>query len=258
MAISSIGFLKNVNQVILFQFDKDEPSNTSDELNTKIIDIDQISEEDLTCLYIGDECKDQQLSIDLQKYAKIFPIVMAEEFKINSENFESLSNEDHQSLLTTIEAKWILYNNLTLLEEIFPLRDHLKHLYVSDRNTFFEELWYILKSNLATSELTILFNDAVEANDDKKGDRPKLIQSYIKGTKGPNFYSGEAKETELMEQFKTSFSLSFEVSHYDQEKSELTALAMINQSPILILGKTKHCNQLIETLFTSLFNGLQD
>lgn len=251
----TIGMVKNPNQVIIMDLARD-----NEDRNTKTIDLIDMNDAPLQCLFIADKQIVEQVSGELEKFQKQFPIVLTEEFGISANEFET---EDKNKLLSQtdlIRERWILQNNLITMEEIFPLRDHLKNLYVQDRNTFFEELWYLFKNNFGTKSLNIIFHDVKELTpeEEKKNVQPKLFFSYIEGDKTPNFKEGGAKEDEVYKHFKESFIDPFEIIDYEEGKGQLTALAQINGSPIIIMAVISRMNSLQQTLFKALFSGLQE
>ena len=69
-------------------------------------------------------------------------------------------------------------------------------LLTNDRNAFFEELWFILKTNLATHELNIIFHDLKEPTEKQKekGAKSQLCYSFVSGKKTPQIFDGKEKE----------------------------------------------------------------
>jgi hypothetical protein len=248
-----VGQILNASQINVLEINYPDK-----ESQFKIMDLVELPDLGLNCLIIGGEDCWAALGDSLDKYQHLYPVVDAEDFNIER-SIEDLQETEVIEIVQSITSKWVLHNNLVSLEEIFDLKEHLKQLFNGDRNTFFEEFWYFIKRNLGTSELTIIFNDVLEVSekDEKKGDRPKLVQSYIKGIKSPEFYTGENKEEKIMQHFSDSIVEPFEVSDFNKEKKQLTALASINGSPLIIMAETLEINQLQESLFKSIFNGLQ-
>ena len=247
----AIGQINNNSQVNVLEI-----NYPSMDTEFKTIDLVELPDLGLSCLILNNEEAMNSIAADIEKYQHLFPVVNAEDFNIK-EDIKEYASTEMVGLVENITSKWIMHNNLVSIEEIFPLKEHLANLFNSDRNTFFEELWYFLKRNLGTSELTIIFNDVLEPEDEKKGDRPKLIQSYIKGSKRPDFHQGGAKEEKVMEHFSTSCTEAFEISDFNDEKKQLTILANIKGIPIVIMAETMGINQLQESLFKAIFNGLQ-
>lgn len=248
----TIGQISNNSQVNVLEI-----SYPDMDTDFKTIDLVELPDLGLNCLIVNNDEAWNSIGSDLEKYQHLFPVVSAQDFNIR-EDINEYESKEVVNLVESITHKWIMHNNLVSIEELFPLKDHLAHLFNTDRNTFFEELWYFIKRNLGTAQLTIIFNDVIEPEDEKKGDRPKLVQSYIKGNKRPDFFQGEAKEEKLMEHFAKSFVENFEVSEFNAQKKQLTALASIKGSPIIIMAETIEFNQLQESMFKSLFNGLQN
>jgi hypothetical protein len=62
--------------------------------------------------------------------------------------FEKMSYEDARIVFDKMRENWILQNNISMIEEMFKVRNHLLSLWPNDRAGFFEELWFIIKTNL--------------------------------------------------------------------------------------------------------------
>ena len=99
-------------------------------------------------------------------------------FNIDYNSFELAKKEEVSDHFHKIWGQWLLRNNIGLLDELFTVIEHLKKLLPNDRATFFEELWFTLKSNLGTSFLKLIYND-VQNNGEKSKDH--LIQMKVEG-----------------------------------------------------------------------------
>jgi hypothetical protein len=194
---------------------------------------------------------------DLEKLKNICPIVGQQEFNLNEKIFKNESSEQIEQKYKIISSRWSMQNNLILIEQLFNFRDHLFNLYLKDRNAFFEELWHLLKKNTAASELTILFHDVREPNDDKKNERASLVDTMITGKNKPNITECAEKEKIVMKHFKDQIIDSFKFESFNEEKAELVYLMHINMSPIIVMAKTLHNSTILRSTLTSLMQALQ-
>lgn len=253
----NVGFLKSEQQIVSKIINLEDAS-----IDSKIIDSVTIKEEPLNLLFIDEMVNLDNLSSTLEQERKFYPILNAKDFDLSSDKFDSLDFQSTADLYTKVTGKWILSKNISTIEQVYELITYLRDLHISDRNNFLEELWFILKTNLSAHELTIIFNDVEEVEvadeDDKKNKsiKPKLIHSFIKGDKIPNFFRGGAKEDALMKEYESEFSSIFNITDYHPDKGHLVITASIQKSPMIILAKVKNLNQLQQSVLVALFTGL--
>lgn len=246
-----IGYLKSENQFLLTELDTNDQT-----LNRKTLDIVELKEAALSLLLIDEGLKDENFANLLEEEKKYYPIVEAQTVGVDLEAFESLQSTDFLNLYTKIQTRWVLNNNIQTIEQIYGTINYMRELWINDRGSFFEELWFMIKTNLGTSSLTIVFNDLKEAMNKEK-DKPSLIHSMVTGEKLPNIFEGSEKETELMKSYASDFGNAFEVTEYDSSKGRLVATSQIGLSPILIMAELASFTQLQKSLMFSLFSGLQ-
>ena len=227
-------------------------------MENKRVDATSLFDEDL-CLSFYPESQESQLSTYLEKENKYYPIFSFKSVDQDFESVDSLETKELIELFNKVNARWILTNNLKTIEQLAPMSTYLKDLWVKERNSFFEELWFFLKTNLNATELTLIFNDLKEPTEKQleKGEKPKLCHSFVKGQKIPQLFAGEEKEDILMKEYEKEFNEIFQITEYNSQKGELIACAKIELSPILILGKIPSLNQVQQALLTGIFNGLQ-
>lgn len=240
-----LGFLKSLNQFIYTEIQSHEQ-----EIKTETRDLSEIADSNLDLLIL-DESIDLNASLNyLEREKKYYPIIEGKNIGLNYEKFESLNAKDLLHFFEKIHNRYILNNNLILIENFYKTQKHLNDLWKKDRNGFFEELWFTIKQNLPIQNLMILFN-----NLDEK-DKPSLTLSYVKGEKNPEIFYADAKEKALMDHYKNHFGKVFDIAFYDKEKGELSITAEIGLSPILLIGKTRDLSSLQISLLKGIFQGI--
>lgn len=214
--------------------------------------------DEVLAMTIYPESEAGNLASYINKEEKFYPIFTLESINQDTENLESLNYEQLLELYKKVSARWILNNNLKTIEQLAPTTKYLKDLWVKDRNSFFEELWFFLKTNLATTELNLIFHDLKEPTEKQaeKGEKPKLCFSYVQGEKIPQLFEGKDKEAVLMKEYEKDFTEIFQITDYSSERGLLTACAKIELSPILIMAKLPDLNQIQQSVLIGLFNGL--
>jgi hypothetical protein len=246
------GLLINPSQLKVFTYEVE-----SKDLSNIIIDLETMNDQNLNYIvYDQDEENIDGFLGHLEKTASSFPSITLNEAGLNKDMFEKFQPSDFFDFSNNILNAWKVNNNLLTIEELFPLRDHLLGLWKGDRNTFFEELWYMIKRNLATTELNIIFNDLIEG-DTEKNEKNKLQVSYLQGDKTPNFGVAQEAQITLFDNLKENINANFEISEYDNEKGRLVILAKIDSSPIVIMANCTDCSGLQLSILSSLFTGLQ-
>lgn len=255
--IISLGFVRSSSQALIRELDWQR--NT---IESKIIDVTDLPDQNLQGLFIDDNEHFSSLISLLEKEKPFYPIIDAKDEGLNFLSFEGLPVTQLRDLELKVTNRWTMYQNFNSLENIWTLTNHMRDLWKRDRMSFFEELWYWLKRNLGASDLTILFNDVIhtveqDENSEKK-DRPKLVQSLLSGTKKANFHQGGAKEKELMQTYLDKFHDVFEITEFNATKGQFVATAQVNRSPMIFMARVPQLNQLQRTLLAALFNGLQN
>ena len=211
-------------------------------------------------LVLYPESEEAPLSHYITKESKFLPIYTYESITQSHQDYEK--SDDFENLFSLYDrstSRWILNNNLKTIEQFGPTITYLKDLWIKDRNSFFEELWFLIKTNLGTQELNIIFHDLKEPTlkQAEKGEKPKLCYSYVQGKKIPQLYEGKDKESFLMKEYESEFNEIFTITEFSAEKGQLTACGKMDLSPILLMAKLPKLNQIQQSLLIGLFNGLQ-
>lgn len=254
--IISLGFVRSSSQVLI-----KELNWVQNTLDSKIIDVTDLTDQNLQGLFIQDNEHFSSLVSILEKEKAHYPILDAKDEDLNFSTFENLPAQQFRDLYLKVLNRWTLHQNLSSVENIWKLTNHFRDLWKKDRISYFEELWYWMKRNLGAVDLTIIFNDVTtseekDENNEKK-ERPKLTQALLSGTKKANFQQGSGKEKELMQTYLDKFHDVFEVTEYSSSKGQFVATAQIDRSPIIFMSRTAQLNQLQRTVLASLFNGMQ-
>jgi hypothetical protein len=251
--MTQLAYLKSEDKFLLKSFENGQPSETI------FLDLYELKETPTDLLIVDKDIDLNGISSLLEDQKRFFPIIPSTDLNLDSENFEFADITTLSPILDSAKKKWCLANNLDEVETLFDRINYFKDLWVKDRNTALEEIWFFLKRNLGASEISIIFNDLEELTDAQieKGQKPALVQSKLEGYKIPNFFKGTQKETELMKAYQEEITAAFEITEFSREKSELVATAKINLSPIIIMAKVDHISPLAMRLLKALFNGLQ-
>ena len=253
--LTKIALANSENTALIFDLNFKEQSMAS-----RRVDLVTLPDEEIDSLFYdqNDEC--QTLGNIIQKEDKFYPIIPLQTLGLSKENCESLEFAELAQSYEKATTRWVLQNNIKQIEQLYPTIKYLKDLWVKDRNSFFEELWFIVKSNLATTELNIIFHDLKEPSEKQaeKGEKPSLCYSYVKGNKLPHLFEGKESEEYLMKEYEAEFGQFFNITEYSSEKNQLIACAKIGLSPILIMARINSLNQLQQSVLIALFTGLQE
>jgi len=260
--IISLGFVRSGSQVLVKELDWIQNS-----LQTRLIDVTDLPDQNLQGLFIENDEHFSSLSSLLEKETGYYPILEAKDENLTYNAFEDLPPGQFKDLYSKILNRWTLHQNLGSVENMWKITNHFRELWKKDRLSFFEEFWYWMKRNLGATDLTILFNDIVTTapkekghkgdEDPEKKERPQLTQSLLSGTKKAHFVQGAAKEKELMQNYLDKFHDVFEVTEFNPKLGQFVATAQIERSPMIFMARTAQLNQLQRTVLASLFNGLQ-
>ncbi len=244
-----IGFVKNNNSVVLKEFKLQEA------VNTHVADLDEINDKNISLLLYSKENCDLETLKNLSKNIKHYPIRDASDFNINIDNFEKASDLEIINIVYKSRQTWVLQNNMSLLDELFKVVDHLGKLFLQDRTSFFEEFWFLLKSNIGCTALKVVYNDIWVAPKDSNT-KNQLIQTRMEGVLVPNPVSGNSTDKLLIDSYKKEFSNNFEIQEFAKEKEELVATVTFNQSPVLIMANTQELSRLSKSVISALCDGI--
>lgn len=254
--IISIGFVRSASQLLIQDLDV-----TQNSLNSRIVDITDLPEQNLQALLIADDEHFNSMIGLLEKEKSYYPIIDAKDENLSFTSFESISPLAFRDLFLKLSNRWTVHQNFNSIENLWKITNHFRDLWKRDRLTFFEEFWYWFKRNTGTVDFSIIFNDVVhteekDENNEKK-DRPKLVQSILSGSKKANFILGGNKEKELMQTYLDKFHETFEITEFNPSKGQFVATAQVERSPMIFMARMLQLNQLQRSLLTSIFNGLQ-
>ena len=247
----TVGFIKSDSQINVLNIDP-----VTKNIGQKIVDAIELKDINFQLLITSESVQMDDLEESFSSEKKFYPIVSSQQFNLSNDEFSKLNFEELVELYQKVNSRWILSNNIKTVETMYPLITYLKDLWVNDRSAFFEELWFVLKTNLATSELTMVYHDVTGSEEEEKG-KPQLINAAISGEKIPNIEPAKDSQDKLMEDYKHHFTEAFQITEFSPQKGELVATATINLSPILIMGRLSGLNQLQNSIITGIFAGLQ-
>ena len=125
-------YTKNTQQAVIRNFKAHETSTS------KIIDLAETSQISLQGYIYSEDLKSEDFFSGLEQEIKFYPIRSQIEFNLTLESFENLSYDDAKKVFDKMRENWILQNNISLIEEIFKVRNHLLGLWPNDRSGFFE------------------------------------------------------------------------------------------------------------------------
>jgi hypothetical protein len=247
----SLGFVKFVGQMVVQELDL-----VTHELKNQLIDMSDLTDVNLQALIVGQPDQFQELHSLLVKEKDFYPIFEAKELKTTLLEFEAINAFGCRELYEKIQHRWLMMQNMQSVENLVGFHQHLSSLWSKERLTFLEELWYWLRRNLGTVELSLIFNDIEQINEADKTGRPKLTQAILSGGKKGHFKSASAAESEVFHQCTQNVTSHFEIVEFDSKKCRFVAVAKIQQSPIMIMGLTNNLNPLQKSLLQGLFKSL--
>jgi hypothetical protein len=111
--IISIGFVRSAGQVLIKELDCLQNS-----LNSKIIDVTDLADENLQGLFIDDNEHFNSLVSILEKEKSFYPILEAQSENLTLGTFESMPAQAFKDLFQKITARWCMQQNFTSLEKI--------------------------------------------------------------------------------------------------------------------------------------------
>lgn len=258
-----LAILKSNDRLLLKSFSSH--TDASAPLQSQSIEIQEIDQLAPSALFYTETELSEDLKQALNSQTKYFPIRKASDYGLSLDSFDHLDNKTALKTLNQASSAWLLNNNISLLEELIKVQAHLKKLWPNDRTTFFEELWFILKTNLHLHDFKIIFNDlessGKEAKEKKVGEekkeRQKLMRVKIEGEKTPHPFPGDDIADKLMGHYQNEFVNPFQIVEYNEAKGELVICATVNKSPVLIMGTVPELTRLQTALLSALFDGLQ-
>ena len=243
----SLAYVKSKKQFILKNFTPSSPA-----IDDKWIDWKEISDHPVQAVIFSDELgSDQEFMNEVHRESRYLAMRSNADLRISFEEFQALDYSHAQKLLRQIQGGQVLKSNLSLLEEFFDILKHLKELYPDDRMSFFEELWFIVKNNLGAKDLKFIYNDVPDK------EKSTLVQILVEGDRHPRSVSGERYPQTIMKEYRKHVGPHFEIIEYNEEQHQLSAIATINKSPLVLMAHVLSVSRLQKALLKSLFNGLQ-
>lgn len=239
----TLALTRSEEQIIIRHFS--EGAQTS----TKIVNLEDIKNHNLDGLIILENG-----SYNLEAELKFYPIRFAHEFNLSPESFEKIDYQTAKSILEKIKENWVLQNNLNLIEELFKTRHHLVSLWPNDRSGFFEELWFILRSNLGAQNLVFIYNDIIKAKNENE--KNKLVKVKVKGNRYPELATVDEMDEMVLKNYEHNFGNIFDITDYNKEKGQVVFCASVKKSPIFIMANVFQLTRMQKALLTSLFEGL--
>lgn len=241
-------YTQNMQQAVMRTFKQNENSPS------KVIDLAEAKQFPIQGYIFAEDQKNEDFLTGLENEIKFYPIRSNSESGLSLETFEKLSYEEARKIFDKMRENWILQNNISLIEEIFKVRNHLLGLWPNDRSGFFEELWFILKSNLGASNLRLIYNDMIKSKNENE--KNKLIKVKVQGDRYPELVSCDEMDEQVLKNYEKDFGNIFEITDYNKAKGQLVICGTIKKSPILIMANIYQLTRLQKALLTSLFEGL--
>ncbi len=241
-------YTKNQGQGVVRSFGPNQSPSS------KIIDLAEAKQYPIQGLIFSEELKSDDFLAGLENEIKFYPIRSHTEFGLTLDSFENLNYDDAKRIFDKMRENWILQNNISLIEEIFKVRNHLLGLWPNDRSGFFEELWFILKSNLGASNLKLIYNDMIKSKNENE--KNKLIKVKVQGERYPELTSCDEMDEHVLKSYEKEFGNIFEITDYNKEKGQLVICGNIKKSPVLVMANVYQLTRLQKSLLSSLFEGL--
>ena len=243
----SLAYVPSKKQFVLKNF-----ASSSSTSSDQWIDWKEVADHPVQAIIFSNELSsDQEFMNEIEQESRYLAIRSNADLQISFEQFQDLDRSRAQKLLQLIQGGQVLKSNLSLLEEFFDVLKHLKELYPDDRMSFFEELWFILKSNLGAKNLKIIYNDVPHK------EKNTLVQVLVEGERHPRSVSGDKFAKILMKEYHKHVGPCFEIIEYKENQHQLSAVASIDKSPLVFMAQVFSISRLQKALLKSLFNGLQ-
>lgn len=237
-----------MQQAVLRHFKLNETANS------KVIDLVEAKQMPINGYIFSEDQKNEDFMAGLESEIKFYPIRSGSEFGLTLEGFEKLDFEDAKKIFDKMRENWILQNNISLIEEVFKVRNHLLGLWPNDRSGFFEELWFLLKTNLGANNLKLIYNDMVKSKNENE--KNKLIKVKVQGERYPELATCDEMDEHVLKSYEKDFGNIFDITDYNKEKGQLVICATIKKSPVLIMANIYQLTRLQKALLSSLFEGL--
>ena len=243
-----LAYSKNSEKIILREFELGQ-TNTS-----KIVDFNELKSNSIQGLLFSEDTKSEDLFIELEREIKFYPVRAAKEFNLSPDQFEKLNYDEAKKIFDRIRENWILQNNLITIEEIFKARNHLQGLWKNTRSDFFEELWFILKSNLGANSIRLYYNDIIKAKNENEKNR--LIKVKVHGTRYPEPTTPDEADELVLKNYEKELIGPFSITEFNKEKGHLVMAGTIQKSPVLLMATIYQLTPVQKSLLIALFEGI--
>ncbi|MGZ3789456.1 MAG: hypothetical protein ACXVLQ_13085 [Bacteriovorax sp.] len=241
-------YTKNLQQAVLRSF------KLSGAPTSKVVDLAEAKQFPIQGFIFSEDLKNEDFIAGLESEIKFYPIRSNAEFNLSLDNFEKLTYEEAKKIFDRMREHWILQNNISLIAEIFKVRNHLLGLWPNDRSGFFEELWFLLKSNLGASDLKLIYNDLIKSKNENE--KNKLVKVKVQGERYPELAPCDEMDEHVLKSYEKDFGNIFDITDYNKEKGQLVICGNIKKSPVLIMANVYQLTRLQKSLLYSLFEGL--
>ena len=241
-------YTKNMQQAVVRQFKINET------ILSKVIDLAEVKQYPIQGYIYSEELKNEDFMSSLENEIKFYPVRSSLEFQLSVDQFEKLNYDEAKKIFDKMRDNWILQNNISLIEEIFKVRNHLLGLWPNDRSGFFEELWFILKTNLGASSIKLIYNDMIKSK--QEHEKNKLVKVKVQGDRYPELVSVDEMDEHILKSYEKDFGNILDITDYNKEKGQLVICGSIKKSPVLIMANIYQLTRLQKSLLLSLFEGL--
>lgn len=243
----SLAYLKSDSQFLFREFLSGKQS--------QILDISELKEKHIQALLFNKEAANDEFMNFLSQESRFYPVRPGSDYQVDSTRFENLSDDEAKKIFRSMQDFWVMGNNISLIDELFKTLEVLHKLWPNDRTAFFEQLWFILKTNIGAKSLKLIYNDIIIGKGENE--KNKLIQACIDGKRMPNPTQGGELEAKIMGHYEKSFNQHFQVSEYDKENGRIVLLGRIKGSPVVMMAEVSQFTQLQKAILNSLFEGMQ-
>jgi hypothetical protein len=245
----TIGYLTNKYLLAREVFFNSPPNTRVSDIVCTKLDRNEIKHLDLKTLFYEAYNFDEGVFDQINKY---YPVIPADEFTLNEVNFQNSENNRLLSIHSRSFDRWLLMQNINTVDQIFSLTDYLKDLWLSDKQNFYKELWYILKSNMGSYDLKIIYQDLIDSTSGKE----KLGFLSIEGNKDPEFIPFFEPIHQIGEEYKAQLTEEFKILEYDNETLKFAGGLLIGTTPVLMMGHLNQINKLQTAVISSVFDGI--
>jgi hypothetical protein len=257
----------------------------------KIVPIDDLPQENVT-LFLYSKDNWEEVSGQFQNHYPLSLFCEASASPLNFSSYDDFFDADDTQLKKFCEerlSKWILSNNLKTAENLFPTLKGLGQLWWQERQSFFQELWALLKRNLGGGDFKIFYHDLDlnekeiekmdKADKAEKGEEQKFEEGKAATTPNqstplhkykdkitlfacagesfpPTVRKAVEGEIKTFEAFVPRCMRPLDFIHFSPEKEELVFLSQMAGTSILFMLKSNQLTQLQRIAVKLIFEGL--